>query len=108
MLVVQFSDSLACSKRSDIVESGAKKRKRWKVEGDWARSFLLRTAPHYLNAWNRLVTPSPYRLSHASRTDLKYMDVQYMYTKLTVKSKPTTVSEHVLSHSDHRLKLTRS
>ena len=31
----------------------------------------------------------------------KYTDVQYMYTKLTVKSKPTTVSEHVLSHSDH-------
>ena len=65
---------VACSRRSDggercevkeAMESGAKERKRWKVEGDWShlspslafifsRSFLLRTAPHYLNAWNRL------------------------------------------------------
>ena len=54
---------LACSKRSDSGE-------RCEVEGDWGErslahlspslafifspSFLLRTAPHYLNAWNRL------------------------------------------------------
>ena len=37
---------LACPKRSDSGE-------RCGVEK--AISFLLRTAPHYLNAWNRLV-----------------------------------------------------
>ena len=41
--------SLACSKRSDSGE-------RCGVEKaiTFSRSFLLRTAPHYLNAWNRL------------------------------------------------------
>ena len=57
---------LACSKRSDSGER-CEVKKAMKVEGDWgercssslafifSRSFLLRTAPHYLNAWKRLI-----------------------------------------------------
>ena len=38
--------SLACSRRSDSGEP---------LAFIFSRSFLLRTAPHYLNAWNRLI-----------------------------------------------------
>ena len=39
------------------------------------------------------------KLNDASRTDLTNTDIQS--TKTNIKSKPTTVSEHFLSHSDH-------
>ena len=49
---------LACSKRSDSGER-CEVKKAMKSRGGLAfifsRSFLLRTAPHYLNAWNRLL-----------------------------------------------------
>ena len=59
---------VACSKRSDSGERCGVK-KAMKSRGGlgrevhlspslafiFSRSFLLRTAPHYLNAWNRLV-----------------------------------------------------
>ena len=50
---------LACSKRSDSGERcGIKKAMKSHLSSSLAfifsRSFLLRTAPHYLNAWNRL------------------------------------------------------
>ena len=60
---------LACSKRSDSGERCGVK-KAMKSRGGlgrevshlssslafiFSRSFLLRTAPHYLNAWNRLL-----------------------------------------------------
>ena len=54
---------LACSKRSDIGER-CEVKKAMKRRGGldlssplafiFSRSFLPRTAPHYLNAWNRL------------------------------------------------------
>ena len=48
---------LVCSKRSDSGER-CEVKKAMKSRGGLAfifsRSFLLRTAPHYLNAWNRL------------------------------------------------------
>ena len=50
-------ERLACSKRSDSGER-CEVKKAMKSRGGLAfifsRSFLLRTAPHYLNAWNRL------------------------------------------------------
>ena len=42
---------IACSKRSDSGE-----RCEVKIAFIFSRSFFLRTAPHYLNAWNRLVS----------------------------------------------------
>ena len=45
---------LACSKRSDSGE-----RCEVKKEIIFSRSFLVRTAPHYLNAWNRLLCHVP-------------------------------------------------
>ena len=61
VLVVTFNSALACSKRSDSGERCAVK-KAMKSRGGrssslafiFSRSFLLRTAPHYLNTWNRL------------------------------------------------------
>ena len=49
---------LACSKRSDSGERcGVKKAMKSRGGlGREVRSFLLHTAPHYLNAWNRLNT----------------------------------------------------
>ena len=53
--------SLACSKRSDSGER-CEVKKAMKSRGGLALAFifsrfsLLRTAPHYLNAWNRLYT----------------------------------------------------
>ena len=51
---------IACSKRSDSGER-CEVKKAMKSRGGlgreafiFSRSFLLRTAPHYLNAWNRL------------------------------------------------------
>ena len=58
-------ERLACSKRSDSGER-CEVKKAMKSKGGlgrecssslafiFSRSFLLRTAPHYLNAWNRL------------------------------------------------------
>ena len=53
---------VACSKRSDSGER-CEVKKAIKSRGlsssslafIFSRSFLLRTAPHYLNAWNRLL-----------------------------------------------------
>ena len=57
-------DFLTCSKRSDSGER-CEVKKAMKSRGGLAfifwRSFLLRTAPHYLNAWNRLRTSNPYK-----------------------------------------------
>ena len=57
------AQQLACSKRSDSGERcGVKKamKSRGGLSSSLAvvfsRSFLLRTAPHYLNAWNRLLS----------------------------------------------------
>ena len=56
-------NALACSKRSDSGER-CEVKKAMKSRGGlgtevlafiFSRSFLRRTAPHYLNAWNRLV-----------------------------------------------------
>ena len=53
-------NALACSKRSDSGER-CEVKKAMKSRGGlgtvafiFSRSFLRRTAPHYLNAWNRL------------------------------------------------------
>ena len=55
-------NALACSKRSDSGEQ-CEVKKAMKSRGGlgtevlafiFSRSFLRRTAPHYLNAWNRL------------------------------------------------------
>ena len=54
-------ERLACFKRSDSGER-CEVKKAMKSRGGlspslafiFSRSFLLRTAPHYLNAWNRL------------------------------------------------------
>ena len=59
---VKSRDYLACSKRSDSGER-CEVKKAMKSRGGlgtevlafiFSRSFLRRTAPHYLNAWNRL------------------------------------------------------
>ena len=49
------SDLIACSKRS--------------LPFIFSRSFLVRTAPHYLNAWNRLVTLSLSEVETESQSD---------------------------------------
>ena len=58
-LCIFSRNKLACSKRSDGGER-CEVKKAMKSRGGLAfifsRSFLLRTAPHYLNAWNRLRT----------------------------------------------------
>ena len=51
----QASDLIACSKRS--------------LSFIFSRSFLVRTAPHYLNAWNRLVTLSLSEVETESQSD---------------------------------------
>ena len=55
---MKVTRSVACSKRSDSGER-CEVKKAMKSRGGLAfifsRSFLLRTAPHYLNAWNRLL-----------------------------------------------------
>ena len=53
--VQQASDLIACSKRS--------------LSFIFSRSFLVRTAPHYLNAWNRLVTLSLSEVETESQSD---------------------------------------
>ena len=62
---------LACSKRSDSGER-CRVKKAMKSRGGLAfifsRSFLLRTAPHYLNAWNRLLnSKGPYPSSEIEK-----------------------------------------
>ena len=52
---------IACSKRSDSgerceVKIAMKSRGGLGRAFIFSRSFFLRTAPHYLNAWNRLVS----------------------------------------------------
>ena len=61
VFVTFFFVFLACPKRSDSgerceVKKAMKSRGRpgREVSYIFSRSFLLRTAPHYLNAWNRL------------------------------------------------------
>ena len=53
--VQQASDLIPCSKRS--------------LSFIFSRSFLVRTAPHYLNAWNRLVTLSLSEVETESQSD---------------------------------------
>ena len=45
---------IACSKRSDSGERCEVKKAMKSIGGLGRDSFLLRNAPHYLNAWNRL------------------------------------------------------
>ena len=60
LLITSQSSSvpLACSKRSDSGERCRVKKAMKTRAFIFSRSFLLRTAPHYLNAWNRLAYPS--------------------------------------------------
>ena len=68
---------LACSKRSDSGER-CEVKKAMKSRGGlspslafiFLRSFLLRTASHYLNAWNRLGWRSAVRSFRLTRYDL--------------------------------------
>ena len=69
--------SIACSKRSDSGER-CEVKKAMKSRGRlspslaciFSRSFLLRTAPHYLNAWNRLSILSNDKIVSALRPGL--------------------------------------
>ena len=78
--------TLACSKRSDSGEP-CEVKKAMKSRGGlgshlssslafifW-RSFLLRTAPHYLNAWNRLTKPPGGNLVVGERPATKYIQM---------------------------------
>ena len=62
MVFKQFTLGLACSKRSD---SGERCEVKIAMKSRWGlRSFFLRTAPHYLNAWNRLLWDRVYKLAN--------------------------------------------
>ena len=69
LFAIRMERGLACSKRSDSGER-CEVKKAMKSRGGlthlssslafiFSRSFLLRTTPHYLNAWNRLSGGGP-------------------------------------------------
>ena len=92
--VKEMTVKLACSKRSDSGER-CEVKKAMKSRGGlvfiFSRSFLLRTAPHYLNAWNRLLSSQSVTQGQCKYNQYVFLLIFVANTKATTRQSTTCV-----------------